>query len=266
MSKTSEFDRWAAGDAYETYMGRWSRQIARDFIDWLRPQTGANWIDVGCGTGALSETILELAQPKSVLGVDPSAAFIGFANENCNDPRAGFVKGDALTLPTADASIDVATSGLAVNFFPDAVSGLKEMNRVTKPGGLICFYVWDYPGGGMRFIDAFWKAAASIDPAASALDEATRFPQCTPEGLTSLCAEAGLVCNVVSIERETRFSDFEVFWDPFTRGAGPAPGYVAKLDVEKRETLKSRLKETVGQTDIVLPARAWAVKARRKDV
>ena len=123
-------------------------------------------------------------------------------------------------------------------------------------------YVRAYPGGGMGFIDAFWRAAASIEPSASALNEAKRFPLCTPDGLASLCADAGWSCDVVPIERETRFSDFEVFWEPFTRGAGPAPGYVAKLDEENRVKLKSRLRSDLGETNIVLPARAWAVKAR----
>ncbi|MEO0523107.1 MAG: class I SAM-dependent methyltransferase [Pseudomonadota bacterium] len=262
MSKASKFDQWAAGDAYESYMGRWSRQVARDFLDWLKPEAGADWIDVGCGTGALSETILEAAQPRSVLGVDPSPGFVGFANDNAIDPRLRFVEGEAGRLPADNASYDAATSGLAVNFFPDPVAGLREMTRVVRPGGLLSFYVWDYPGGGMGFIDAFWKAAASIDASASALNERTRFPLCTPDGLASLCTDAGWSCDVAPIQRETRFSDFEVFWEPFTRGAGPAPGYVAKLDEEDREKLKSRLRLDLGETNIVLPARAWAVKAR----
>lgn len=264
MSKSSKFDRWAAGDAYENYMGRWSRQIAGDFLGWLEPAHGVDWIDVGCGTGALSETILDVCRPKSVLGVDPSKGFIDFAKENSTDHRARFIVGSADNLPAETASFDVATSGLAVNFFPDAAAGLTEMARVVRSGGVVSFYVWDYPGGGMGFIDAFWKAATSINSAAAGLDESVRFPQCTPDGLTALCAKVGLASEVAPIESEARFSDFEVFWEPFTRGTGPAPGYVARLNEPQREELRSALRTTVGTQNIVLPARAWAVRAEKR--
>lgn len=261
MSKSATFDSWAAGDAYETYMGRWSRQIARDFLDWLEPHPGADWIDVGCGTGALTETILDHARPNSVLGVDPSEGFIAYARENTTDDRTRFAVGGADRLPAETGAFDIATSGLAVNFFSDADAGLREMMRVVRPGGCLCFYVWDYPGGGMGFIDAFWKAAGALDAEAASLDEAARFPHCTPDGLTRLCAAVGLRCEVAPVAREARFSDFEAFWDPFTRGAGPAPGYVAKLDPARRAALKERLRADLGEKNIVLPARAWAVRA-----
>ncbi len=261
MSQSSKFDHWAAGDAYENYMGQWSRRIARDFLNWLAPSPNAAWLDVGCGTGALTESILELSQPKSVLGVDPSETFIEFAKENSTDHRASFTVGGADRLPVETGSLDIVTSGLAVNFFPDVVAGLVEMKRVLKPGGCLCFYVWDYPGGGMGFIDAFWKAAISIDVQATPLDEATRFPQCTPGGLTELCASVGLKCEVAPMEREAHFSDFDVFWEPFTRGAGPAPGYLSGLDEEKRGLLKSKLRSIVGKKNITLVTRAWATKS-----
>ena len=261
MTTSAKFDSWAAGDAYEHYMGRWSRQIARDFLDWLAPSPDADWIDVGCGTGALSATILDHCRPKSVLGVDPSDGFVAFARENSADDRARFAVGGAENLPAETGMFDIATSGLAVNFFPDTTAGLQEMMRVVRPGGTVCFYVWDYPGGGMGFISTFWKAAASINENAASLDEAARFPQCTPDGLTELCRAAGLQCDVAPIQRDTRFSDFEAFWDPFTRGAGPAPGYLAKLAPKHQAELKGRLKTDLGENEIVLPARAWAVKA-----
>jgi len=139
------------------------------------------------------------------------------------------------------------------------------MLRVLKPGSLLAFYVWDYPNGGIGFIDAFWKAAAGRDPAAAALDEAKRFPFCTREGLAELCQTAGLPAAVVDpLEIETVFPDFESFWQPFTLGAGPAPGYCASLSEEGRASLKAALSEAVGpERPIRLPARAWAVKARR---
>jgi SAM-dependent methyltransferase len=158
----------------------------------------------------------------------------------------------------------VAVSALVVNFVPDRVQALREMKRVTKPGGLISFYVWDYPGGGMGFMRAFWTAAIALDPAAAELGEGRRFPFCNPEGLSALANEAGWsAATVAPIEIEARFGSFEDLWQPFTLGAGPAPGYCVSLPEEKRAALKARLMADVGGAGPVsFPARAWAVKAR----
>lgn len=132
-----------------------------------------------------------------------------------------------------------------------------------RPGGTIAFYVWDYPGGGMGVIDAFWSAAKALKPAASELDEARRFPFCTSEGLTNLCTASGLRdVTTTALETETVFPDFEAFWHPFTLGAGPAPGYCSTLSEAELAALKQAVRRIVGQDGpIRLPARAWAVRA-----
>jgi hypothetical protein len=141
------------------------------------------------------------------------------------------------------------------------------MTRVARSGATIGFYVWDYPGGGLGFVQAFWDAATGLDPAASNLAEDRRFPFCTPEGLRTWVDEAGLAsCETTALEVPSVFRDFEDYWRPFTLGAGPAPGYCASLTPEARERLRTRLAETLPrQPDgaIRLSARAWAVKARR---
>ncbi len=263
MTETAQHDAWSAGQSYDHYMGRWSRLIAAEFLAWLNAQKGADWADIGCGTGALSRTILDVADPASVTGIDPSEGFVAHATQEIADPRAAFKVGDAQALPFADNSVDVTVSALALNFVPDKAKALREMQRITRPGGIISFYVWDYPGGGMGFIDAFWKAAASLDPAARELDEADRFPFCTPDGLGELCNAAGLTDAVVRpIEVDTVFPDFEAFWHPFTLGAGPAPGYCMSLPEDTREKLKSKLMEMLGSKgEVRLPARAWAVRS-----
>ena len=150
-------------------------------------------------------------------------------------------------MPLEDASVEVAASALAINFVPDRVQALREMQRVTKPGGLVSFYVWDYPGGGMGFMRAFWNAAIALDPKAEELAEGRRFPFCTPDGLTALAAEAGWgAATVDKIEIEARFGSFEDLWQPFTLGAGPAPGYCVNLPEDKRAALKQRLMDDVG--------------------
>ena len=265
MSTTSRHDAWAAGDAYERYMGRWSRLLAVRFLDWLAAPAGAAWLDLGCGTGALTQTILARASPRSIVAIDQSADFVAHARAATSDEevRMRFDVADARKLPLPDASVDVAASALVLNFVPDRVAALRELARVVRPGGLLSFYVWDYPGGGMGFMNAFWKAAIALDPNAAELGEGRRFPFCTPEGLSALCAEAGLPpATVAPIEIETRFSSFEDLWLPFTLGAGPAPGYCVSLPEDKRAALKERLRRDVGgDGPISFTARAWAVKA-----
>jgi SAM-dependent methyltransferase len=263
MNKTTEFDAWSVGQNYEHYMGRWSRRIAAKFVEWLAPPRDAAWLEVGCGTGALTATVLAQCAPRSILSTDPSEAFLAHARSTIDDRRVRFEAASAQGLPADDASMDVAASALVLNFVPDRPSALAEMQRVLKPDGLLSFYVWDYPGGGMGFIDAFWKAAAEVDPQAAALDEGKRFPFCTRDGLAEICHAAGLRSPAIEpIEIETVFPDFEAFWQPFTLGAGPAPGYYASLPEDHRAVLTSHLANALKSNGpIRLAARAWAVKA-----
>ncbi|HKU98685.1 MAG TPA: methyltransferase domain-containing protein, partial [Vineibacter sp.] len=181
------------------------------------------------------------------------------------DARAVFEVGDAQALGFTDASRDVTVSALVLNFVPDRQKMLTEMKRVTRPGGVAGFYVWDYPGGGVAFMRAFWAAAAALDPAAADLAENRRFPYCTPQGLSALAADAGLASIACTpIEVATVFKDFDDFWNPFMLGAGPAPGYCVSLAPDAQQRLKQKLHDTLPRHDdgsIHFTARAWAVKA-----
>ena len=168
-------DTWSAGDRYEPYVGRWSRRVAVQLLHWLGVPAGGAWLDVGCGTGALSAVILERAQPREVVGVDPSPYFVSYAQQRLNDPRASFRVGDAQALPLAAASFDAAAAALVLNFVPNPALAVAEMARTVKPGGTVAAYVWDY-AGRMDLMRRFWAAAADTDPAAAELDEARRFP------------------------------------------------------------------------------------------
>jgi SAM-dependent methyltransferase len=265
MADTSRHDAWAAGDRYEAYMGRWSRQVAPRFVDWLGLPAGLDWLDVGCGTGALSATILARCKPGSLLAVDPSQDFVAAARAALADPRFAVQVGDAQALPVHSASVDAVVSGLVLNFVPDKAKALAEMKRVARTGATVAFHVWDYPGGGLEFVHAFWTAAAALDPAAGELSEDRRFPACTPDALTDLAASAGFArVECTAIEVPTVFRDFEDYWHPFTLGAGPAPGYCASLAPTARQRLRDRLHVSLPlQADgsIRLKARAWAVRA-----
>jgi ubiquinone/menaquinone biosynthesis C-methylase UbiE len=168
---------WASGAAYEPYVGRWSRLVAREFLSWLAVPAERRWLDVGCGTGALTETILAEAAPAEVVGVDASEAFLAYARERVQDRRARFEQGDAERLPLEAAGFDAAVSGLMLNFLPRPGVGLAELGRVTRPGGQVAVYVWDY-AGQMELMRYFWEAAAALDPQAADLDEGRRFPFC----------------------------------------------------------------------------------------
>ena len=265
MAEASRHDSWQAGDSYDLYMGRWSRQVARLFLDWLDPRPDLDWLDVGCGTGALSAAVLDRAAPRSLVAIDPSEGFLRKARESVRGNAVQLLVGDAQSLPLASDSRDVVVSGLVLNFVADRIRALTEMKRVARSGGTVAFYVWDYPGGGIGFIRAFWDAAARLDPKASELTEDRRFPFCTPAGLLELARSAGLAePEQTSLEATAVFRDFDDFWLPFTLGAGPAPGYCAALDDVARDRLKQALQDSLRPTDdgsISFKTRAWAIKA-----
>lgn len=265
MADQSRHDAWQAGDNYEAYMGRWSRQLAPRFVDWLGAASGLDWLEIGCGTGALSAAILAHCNPRSLVSIDSSEGFVATARAKVPDARVEFRRGDAGALDLPAASRDVIASALVLNFLSDKPKALAEMKRVARPGGTIGFYVWDYPGGGMELMRAFWKAAAALDPTAAELSEDRRFPCCTQDGLVRLARDAGLQrVDSTAIAVPTVFRDFEDYWRPFTLGAGPAPGYCASLAPQAQQRLRKRLQAELPRSpdgSIALEARAWAIKA-----
>ena len=186
MTEATKHDAWSAGDSYDAYMGRWSKKIAMRFLDWLKPEENLDWLDVGCGTGALSSLVMSRCNPRSLIGIDPSTGFVATAQRNLSDMRATFKVGDAQMLPLDNQSRDIVASALVLNFVPDIPKALSEMKRVVRSSGTVAFYVWDYPGGGMGFMQAFWQTAIALDPSASRFTEDKRFQFCTPTGLTEM--------------------------------------------------------------------------------
>jgi SAM-dependent methyltransferase len=257
---------WADGDQYEHYVGRWSRLVARAFVTRLAVPAGRRWLDVGCGTGALTQEVLAAADPVSVIGVDPAPAFLAHAAAHLTDPRVQFRAGTAQALPVADGAVDAVVSGLVLNFVPDAAAALAEMCRVTAAGGTVALYVWDY-AEGMELIRRFWDAAVDLDPDARDLDEGVRFPLCRPERLHELCTAADLHDVAVGeIVVPTVFTGFDDFWTPFLGGTGPAPSHVEALGEQDRAALREVLRSRIPTGEdgsIHLTARAWSVRGRR---
>lgn len=257
---------WVGSDDYERYVGRWSRPVADAFLAWLDVAPDARWIDVGCGTGALTERILKTCLPADVLGLDPSADFLSAASARLSGDRARFQVARADALPAADESVDAAVSGLVMNFVPDADAAVREAARVTRRGGLVAGYVWDY-ASGMELIRRFWDAAIALDPSAREKDEAVRSPIARPAPLAAVWDGAGLAdVEVRPIDVPTVFRDFDDYWGPFLSNVAPAPRYAVSLpsaaQVELRERLRSTLPVGPGGS-IRLTARAWAVRGYR---
>jgi SAM-dependent methyltransferase len=256
-------ERWHDGTGYESYVGRWSRRVGERFLSWLEIHFGADWVDVGCGTGVLTRSICELYDPRTVIGVDPSKRFLVAARTSTRDTRVEFIEGEGEHLPVDDRSADVVVSGLVLNFIPDLAAALLEMRRVCRPEAMVAGYVWDY-GGEMQLMRRFWDAAIMLDPSAADLDEGVRFEIARPEALAAAFEAARLEdVEVIGIEIPTVFRDFDDYWTPFLSGVAPAPSYAMSLRPDERERLRDLLDRTLpresdGTIDLV--ARAWAVR------
>ena len=257
-------DNWQSGDPYERYIGRWSRLVAPPFVRWLDVAPGQRWLDVGCGTGALCGAILAHAAPAAVTGIDPSDGFLDVARARL-PAGVAFHVGSATAIPLPDAAVDVVVSGLVLNFIPDPAAALREMARVAGRDALVGLYVWDY-AGKMELLRYFWDAVATVDPAATALDEGVRFPLCDPAALVATADAAGLHdVEITAVDVPTVFADFADLWEPFLGGQGPAPSYLFALDEVTRAAVRETLRARLPRRDdgsIHLLARAWALRGR----
>jgi len=255
-------DSWDSGDAYEYFMGRWSMRMAPVFLEWLRFPGNTSWLDVGCGTGALSEAIYRYANPAHVWSIDPSVEFLEKASARLVQ-KNNLRMGSASEIPVADGAFDIVVSGLALNFFPDVKAAFAEMTRVLKSSGTIAAYVWDY-AGRMDFLRTFWDEAGLLDPHAKMLDEGIRFPICNPDNLGKAFRDAGLhQVETCFLEITTTFVNFDDYWKPFLGGQGPAPGYLASLTGDLQEALKENIQKQLPFNEdgsITMIARAIAAR------
>lgn len=263
MTSSPPSDSWNKGDPYERYVGRWSHPVAHEFLDWLNLPPALRWLDVGCGTGALTAAIWQECHPAELIGIDSSEGFLAKARTRLQG-HATFHLGNALDVPLPAAAVDVVVSGLLLNFVPDTALALAQMRRAAVAGATIAAYVWDY-AGKMELMRYFWDAAVELDSAARTLDEGLRFPLCHPDALENAFRDTGLSeIQVTSIDIPTRFSNFDDYWTPFLGGQGPAPAYAMSLDEASRNTLRDQLRmrlPTESDGSIALVARTWAIQA-----
>jgi SAM-dependent methyltransferase len=245
-----------SADAYGRFMGRYSEPLAVRFADFAQVGAGQRVLDVGCGPGALTAELVERVGADAVTAVDPSAPFVAAAQERF--PGVEVRSGVAESLPFPDDVFDASLAQLVVHFMTDPVGGLREMARVTRPGGVVAACVWDH-GGGRGPLSTFWRAAHDVDPLVR--DESGR-AGATEGELADLCAAAGLD-RVESSELTVllRVESFAEWWQPFTLGVGPAGDYVAQLDESQREALRIRAAELVPSEAFDVAASAWCVRA-----
>ncbi len=251
-------------EAYERFMGRWSRLLAPLLVDFAGAPDGARVLDVGSGTGALASAIAERNGRSHIVGIDPSQEYVAYAtSKNPVPDRASFQVGDAQQLSFPDAAFEACLSLLVFNFIPDAKKALLELRRVTKPGGVIAAANWDY-SDGMRMLRVFWDAARSVDAAAEKLDE-NRMPLCRAGELSELWRQAGLRnIHQQPLEITMRFQSFADYWEPFLLRQGPAGAYAASLQPDRLRALRGEMKKRLSLSDedssFTLTARAWAVR------
>ncbi len=253
---------FSEAEAYERFMGRWSRRLATPLLKFAGLKDGDRVLDVGSGTGAVALAVLQDAPASRVVGIDPSPAYVAHARTRVGSGHATFEEGDAQRLRFPDGSFDVTLALLVVNFIPDREAAVREMARVTRPGGVVAAAVWDY-GDRMEMLRAFWDEAVALDPATEPKDE-RHMPTCRPGELAALWRGQGLLdVREEPLVIPLTFSSFEDFWSPFQEGQGPAGAHVASLSEGSRRDLEQRLRRRLlgegGDRSIALSARAWAV-------
>lgn len=254
---------FSEAQAYERFMGRWSRGLAQHFVRFAGVRDGDTVLDVGSGTGALTAAIAKKAPSSRIVGLDPSAPYVALAQSQQGSALVRFEVGDAQQMRFDDAMFDRTLSLLVVNFIPDARKALREMKRVTKSRGTIAAAVWDY-GEGMEMLRVFWDEAVALMPANAAKDE-RNMPLCRRGDLAALWREESLQDVVEeALTIETRFTSFDDFWTPFLEKQGPAGAYASSLPAADREALRLRLRRRLlgdgPDKTIVMHARAWAVR------
>ena len=244
-----------AAESYDAFMGRYSRLLSVQMADLAGVHAGQRVLDVGCGPGALIAELVARVGADAVAGVDPSASFVDAAR--ARHPGADVRLASAEELPFEDAAFDAAIAQLVVHFMADPVAGLREMARVTRPGGVVAACVWDH-AGGQGPLGLFWDAAHSLGP--SVHDESALAG--AREGhLAWLFEAAGLrEIEATTVVAELEHPTFEAWWEPFEHGVGPAGAHVASLSPEGRVELRERCRSMITVEPFVVTAKAWAAR------
>ena len=248
---------------YDAYVGAWSTCVASEFIAWLKPEADRDWLDVGCGTGVVSEAIVAGATPRSLVGIDPAAPFIKTARQRIPDFVDGFQVGDAMALPFPDDSMIYTVSGLVLNFLPDRLAALQEMRRVTRPGGTVALYLWDYREG-MEPFARLWEAIIAVEPATKDSVPYRKLAGMSLQSLENLFIAAGfsdITTTVLNVP--IQIESFAHYWNWIEGGQGSAPSFAMALDPTRQAAVRHKLRTLVHENEggpLDLNARALAIQ------
>jgi SAM-dependent methyltransferase len=244
-----------AADAYDQFMGRYSRLLSPQFADFAGVSLGQHVIDVGCGPGALTSVLVERVARSNVVAVDPSEPFV--AAVQARHPGVDVRRASAESLPFEDGAFDAALAQLVVHFMADPVGGLREMARVTRRDGVVAACVWDHAGGGGP-LSLFWQAARELDPA---VEDESKLAGARGGHLGELFEEAGVrKIEETTISATREHPTFDEWWEPYTRGVGPAGAYTIRLDPDPQAELRERCRALLPDPPFVLTSRAWAAR------
>ena len=252
-----------AADDYERVMGQWSRLIGERFLDWLAPPPSLRWLDIGCGTGAFSELILNWCAPTAVAGIDPAPAQIEHARKQT--PQADFRVADATALPFADGAFDAVTSALVINFIPDRPAAFREMHRVLRTGGIASAYQWE------RRADDNHSPFAPIEDGLRAVGaevlQPPIVPEATPDGARAALERASFIdIDIATIEARRSFRDFDDYWTVQSLPISPAGKSIAALSEAKRAELRGAMRHMLpaaADGSVSYASRALAFRARK---
>ncbi len=246
-----------AADAYDRYMGRYSLKLAPQLADFAGVESGQRVLDVGCGPGALTAELVMRLGPSAVAAVDPSAPFVAAVRERY--PGVDVRQASAEGLPFPDLTFDAAVAQLVVHFMPDPNTGLREMARVSRRDGVVAACVWDH-AGDQGPLSLFWSEARSLDPE---VEDESQLPGVREGHLAELFEAAGLhEIEATVVWASVEHASFDAWWEPFTKGVGPAGSYLAGLSADRQVELRERCRATIHAAPFVVTARAWAVRGR----
>jgi SAM-dependent methyltransferase len=249
-------------DAYERYMGQWSRAVGEKFLAWLAPPSNARWLDVGCGTGAFTDLILRHGAAASVTGVDPAPVQVEHAKKTF--PAADFRVGDSMALPFNGNEFDVVASALVLHFIPDRGKAFAEMQRVTKAGGIVAGFTWERSATskGAPYVPMM-KGLQSIG-----IEPTTppTVPEADLDGLRASVERAGFRdIDVMLIEATQGYRSFDEYWQVQTMTFHPVGKSVATLKDGKRDELRDIMRKMLpaeADGSVRYKVRAVAFKAR----
>lgn len=235
MSEPGHFND---GAAYERLMGRWSKLVGQQFLDWIAPAKGLSWLDVGCGNGAFTEEIIARYAPVKVAAVDPSEGQLRYARIRPGAKLAEFRVGDAQSLPFDESSFDIVAMALAISFVPDPIKAASEMARVARPGGTVATYMWDFSIGGPP-VEPIYRALPAVGIAPPKPMNAA---VATPEGLSALWTKAGLeAVEAKHIRIDAVFDSFDDYWISNDAPSGPQGVLLSRMPPDQRERVRQAL-------------------------